>query len=356
MAGPEPQPQTPDPSLLTLLGLDAEQDAVYRRLVDHPDCDPAALTSSSDAGEDEIRRHLDALVGRGLAGVDRDEAGERYHASPPILALGPLLEARRAALYQVEQQLADLAERHRTARSRSSAAPVEVLTGTDAIRRRLAAVEREARYELRAMVPAMPAGTVSATGDYLDDAERDAVRRGVRVRTVVQRSWLEDGATARLLAESAARGRRISVVDDVPTHLVIADRDLALLSLDPGRDASGEPAALVVHRGGLLTALITLFELCFEQGWRLRPPGRGQRDAEGEPAAERLDAVDRKIVALLHVGLTDAAIARQLGMGHRTVQRRLQRLMESVGAATRFQLGWHAAVSGWLDRTAPAGP
>ncbi|MFE9310648.1 hypothetical protein ACIQCF_23520 [Streptomyces sp. NPDC088353] len=60
-------------------------------------------------------------------------------------------------------------------------------------------------------------------------------------------------------------------------------------------------------------------------------------------------------LALLHVGLTDAAIARQLGMGHRTVQRRLHALMMEVGAATRFQLGRHAARSGWLDET-PANP
>lgn len=59
--------------------------------------------------------------------------------------------------------------------------------------------------------------------------------------------------------------------------------------------------------------------------------------------------MDRQIVSLLYVGLTDAAIARQLGMGHRTVQRRLQSLMVEVGAATRFQLGWRAARSGWLD-------
>ncbi|WP_328951581.1 hypothetical protein OG345_03735 [Streptomyces sp. NBC_01220] len=56
-------------------------------------------------------------------------------------------------------------------------------------------------------------------------------------------------------------------------------------------------------------------------------------------------------MALFHVGLTEAAVARQLRMGHRTVQRRLQALMDEVGAATRFQLGWHAARAGWLSET-----
>ncbi|MGW2182712.1 hypothetical protein ACWCXX_32455 [Streptomyces sp. NPDC001732] len=56
-----------------------------------------------------------------------------------------------------------------------------------------------------------------------------------------------------------------------------------------------------------------------------------------------------KTAALLHVGLTDAAIARQLGLGHRTVQRRLHALTDEVGAVTRFQLGWYAARAEWLD-------
>jgi DNA-binding CsgD family transcriptional regulator len=375
LAAPEPQPETPDPLLLTLLGLDAEQDAVYRRLVDHPDSAPAALMPPG-TGEDATRRTLDALVDRGLVAVVRDETGERYRASPPILTLGPLLESRRAALHRVEHLLTDLAERHRTAQSRAAVAPVEVLSGAAAIRRRLVSMERGARHEIRAMVPAMPSAPASTSQDTLDVAELELMRRGVTVRTVVERSLLEDSSSARSLADVAAQGQWISVVDDLPLKLLIADRDLALLSLDPEGYQAGEPVALVVHRGGLLTVLIALFEQYFANGWRLQPGGRVQgedgreagvhapEDGEHEPggsgqdgggrapSAGPLDAVDRKIVALLHVGLTDAAIARQLGMGHRTVQRRLQRLMESVGAATRFQLGWHAATSGWLDRAA----
>jgi len=361
LPGPNPQqPETPDPSLLTLLGLDADQDAVYRLLVDHPDSDAAAL-APSDAQQESTRRNLDALVDRGLAGVVRDGAGERYRASPPILALGPLLESRRAALHRVEHLLADLAERHRTAQARDTSAPVEVVSGAGAIRHRLVAMERDARDEIRALIPAPRPDSVITYQDNLVEVERDLLRRGVLLRTVVERACLEEAASARSLAAVAARGQQVSVIDELPTKLLIADRDIALLSLEPERDGAGEPAAVVVHRGGLLTALIALFEQYFEKGWRLSPDGREPAggDPEPEPESEEgsggLDAVDRKIVALLHVGLTDAAIARQLGMGHRTVQRRLQRLMESVGAATRFQLGWHAAVSGWLGVTEPTG-
>jgi hypothetical protein len=347
------QPEPPDASPLTLLGLDAAQDAVYRLLVDHPDSDAAGLAPAG-AARDSVRRDLEALVARGLAAVVRDESGERYRASPPILALGPLLESRRAALHRVEHLLTDLAERHRTAQARDAAAPVERVSGAAAIRRRMADLEQRAAGEIRALIPSARPGSAITFPDNLLEVERDLLRRGVLLRAVVERACLEDAGTARSLGAAAARGQQVCVVDELPAKLLIADRDVALLSLEPEGGEDGEPAAVVVHRGGLLTALIALFEQYDEKGWRLRPDGPAETGDEPEPEGESgpgpLDAVDRRIVALLHVGLTDAAIARQLGMGHRTVQRRLQRLMESVGAATRFQLGWHAAVSGWLGR------
>ncbi|MET7856497.1 helix-turn-helix transcriptional regulator [Streptomyces sp. NPDC005318] len=111
---------------------------------------------------------------------------------------------------------------------------------------------------------------------------------------------------------------------------------------------------MVVRRSGLLTALIALFEQYFEKGWQLRPAGPGQTDDPDDIGPAQLDAIDWKILALLRVGLTDAAIARQLNTSHRTVQRRLHHMRDSFGLATRFQLGWYIAVSGRLDQNTPS--
>ncbi|MFB7372103.1 hypothetical protein ACFC0D_19925 [Streptomyces sp. NPDC056222] len=334
-----------DASLLALLGLDAEQDSVYRLLVDRPDSDPAALGHPT-ADPETVLRALTGLVERGLASAERDGDHVRYRAASPVLALGPLLESRRTALHRVEHFVTELAERHRAAHTRSSGAPIEVLSGAAAIRRRLIAMQREARYEVRSLVPVIREPTVIGFEDKYDEVERDSMRRGLTLRAVVARSWLEDAHAAHWLAGLVADGQQIAVTDELPIKLIIMDDECALLPLDPVRDETEEPVALVVHRSGLLTALISLFEQHFEKGWRLStdPGEESLTDAAG-----RLDPIDRQIVALLHVGLTDSAIARQLGMGHRTVQRRLHALMDAVGAATRFQLGWHAAESGWLD-------
>ncbi|MFE5690772.1 hypothetical protein, partial [Streptomyces sp. NPDC056512] len=338
-----PAPEAPglaDASLLTLLGLGPEEDAVYRLLVDRPDSDPAALADSG-AGPDDIDRVLGLLVERGLVSAEHRDGTVRYRAAPPVLALGPLLESRRAALHRVESLVGDLAERHRSAQSY---VPVEVLSGTVAIRRRLLAMQRQARHEVCSFVPAMPAPQVLTFQDNLEEAEREAMDRGVALRAVVERGCLEQPDTARTLADVVAHGQQISVVEDLPIKMVLVDRRAALLPLDPERDEV-EPVALVVHRSGLLTGLQSLFEQHFDKGRLLRAHG-----AEGPGGGGReLDATDRQIVELLHIGLTDAAMARQLGMGHRTVQRRLRALMEEAGAVTRFQLGWHAARAGWLD-------
>ncbi|WP_377268713.1 helix-turn-helix transcriptional regulator [Peterkaempfera sp. SMS 1(5)a] len=348
--GPAPgaEPQPADSSLLALLGLDAEQDALYQRLVDRPGSDPAVLTPPT-AEVEAVTRTLRTLVDRGLATAERHPEGARYRASSPLLALGPLLESRRADLHRVEHFVTELAGRHRAAQSRTPGAPVEVLSGASAIRRWLVVMQRQARHEVLSLVPALRApAAVMSFEDNLEEVELESMRRGVTMRSVVERAWLEDPGLARSFAELAGQGQQISVTDELPVKLIIADRDVALLPLD---ETSG-PVALVVHRSGLLTALVSLFEQYFAKGWRLRATGAEQGQETDAGLADGRDTVDRQIVALLHVGLTDAAIARQLGMGHRTVQRRLQVLMASVGAVTRFQLGWHAAAAGSLDADA----
>ncbi|MFJ9319490.1 LuxR C-terminal-related transcriptional regulator [Streptomyces globisporus] len=47
-------------------------------------------------------------------------------------------------------------------------------------------------------------------------------------------------------------------------------------------------------------------------------------------------------------GVSDKTIASQMQLSRRTVQRRIQSLMERSDAATRMQLTWHAARHGWL--------
>ncbi|MEV8015871.1 LuxR C-terminal-related transcriptional regulator [Streptomyces sp. NPDC086554] len=68
-----------------------------------------------------------------------------------------------------------------------------------------------------------------------------------------------------------------------------------------------------------------------------------------------IDATGLQILALLYKGLDDAAVARQLGIGHRTVQRKVQDLMSSLEARGRVALGAQAQRLGLLPESA-SGP
>ncbi|MGW2836772.1 helix-turn-helix transcriptional regulator [Streptomyces sp. NPDC001493] len=339
-------------ALLTLLGLDPLEDALYRLLVDRPDSEPALLTKELAAPLTAVRDALESLVVRGLASSASPGGGvPRYRATSPVLALGPLLESRRSSLHQVESLMAALAERHRSAQAHASGAPVEVLSGAAAIRRRLLLMQEQATSEVCNLMPlAQPEHSVITHEDNHAEIEGVLMRRGIALRSVIERDWLDSPGISKALDAYVSQGQQISVVDKLPIKLVIVDRQVALLPLDPEREEI-EPVALVVHRTGLLVALSSLFEAQFERGTLLRPAGTASvpEDASGTLP----DPIDRRILALLHLGLTDSAIARQLGMGHRTVQRRLQRLMAQVRASTRFQLGWHAARNGWLENAPP---
>jgi DNA-binding NarL/FixJ family response regulator len=60
------------------------------------------------------------------------------------------------------------------------------------------------------------------------------------------------------------------------------------------------------------------------------------------------DPQTRRILALLDEGLKDEAVARQLGVSLRTVQRAVREVMLRLGVSSRFQLGAEVVRRGWL--------
>jgi DNA-binding CsgD family transcriptional regulator len=106
------------------------------------------------------------------------------------------------------------------------------------------------------------------------------------------------------------------------------------------RDTDVNRSLLIIRPSSLLTALIGMFELC----WRNALPLHASVGAEDD----RLEPIERRLLALLATGAADDTIARTLGISRRTFFRYLERLMSRTGAATRFQLALHAARQSWL--------
>jgi len=319
------------------VGLGPAEEDVYRRLVVAGEATTAALSADTGRPTDELETVLASLVDRGLAVRGRESS---YAAAPPAVALGALLREQRDALYSAELDLAELVDAHRAVTSgRVPSDVVEVLTDIEAVRHRFAQIQQGAQREVRSMM--VPNLTVVPYDD--NDAGYEALRRGVRYRAILDRAALAQPGIVKAILRDLARGEQIRVADHVPVKMMIADDALAMLPLSAERNTA--PESLLVHAGGLLSALSTYFELSWERAYPLWPNRAGDDLVELRPG--EIDELDSQILALLLAGMTDQALAGQLGLSLRTVQRRIRVLMDKAGVDTRIQLGWHAGREGW---------
>ncbi|WP_329284272.1 helix-turn-helix domain-containing protein [Streptomyces sp. NBC_00691] len=326
--------------MLGAIGLDERQESAYRALVALGAAEVTDLAHRLALPEQDTERALRRLESQGLAAQSSARTG-RWVAAPPGVALGALLTQQRHELEQAELAAALLAEEYRAEAAEAAVHDlVEVVTGASAVTHRFLQLQLGAQEEVCALVTGKPI----AVSGMENDAEEQAAGRGVRYRVVIERDVLT--LPSGLLELSAALGReeRIRVADRVPTKLVVADGNLAMVPLT-GRGA--EPAAIVVHASGLLESLMGLFESVWREALPLRLGAGAQITEEEAPGP---DVMDLEILSLLLAGMTDASVAKQLDLGLRTVQRRVKGLMELTGVTTRLQLGWHAYEKGWVAR------
>jgi hypothetical protein len=258
-----------------------------------------------DAAESRASaRTLSRLVERGLV---RRVAGQYLPVAPDVAAdilLGPHERRLNAARQRIEA----LAAEYRTGSYGGMGEDVlTIYTGVHEMNERLAQVRSVVEHELRCLVRA---------ADSEDCPDPDPA---VACRAVLD--WEPETVPASVRCRTGTH---------LPATLYLADDRMGVIPVRRSADAY----AVVVHPGELLEALRALFE---EVWSRARPIG------STVDAAGRGEGFDQ-LPELLLAGLTDRAIARQLGVGYRTVQRRIAMLMQDLGARTRFQAGVQAAL------------
>lgn len=311
------------------LGLSPRDRQVYAALVERP-AQAADLAARTGISPSTVRGILTRLQASGM--VVLDERGSReVSAAGPERALGRLVADVQAGLAHVTATAGEWQRRQDAARATSGAAQlVEVVTGQERIQARFAELMDGATEEVMAFV----SPPFLAPGNY-EQAERDQLTDGVRYRIVYDDGGVEAQGGAAQLLQSVVAGEEARVTDHIPVKMFLVDRSSALVPLD----LAGAPAAVLVNRFGLVDALVALFELVWASAWPLA-------DYDGGAAGPQLSPRDQRILGLMRSGLTDEAIARQVGVTVRTVARRVAHMMELTGARTRFQLGWRMAEPG----------
>jgi predicted transcriptional regulator len=327
--------------MLAALGLGPEDEDIYRRLVALGGTGLEELATDTGRTRDDLRTRLDHLARLGLVTSDAPApvatVSTLFSAAPPEVALGAVLRQRRDDLRTAEFDLIALAEQYRAAADgRVAGGVIEVITDIEAVRHRYAQIHHSARHQVRAtVVPRM-----SVVPHRTNSAADDTLRRGVASRVILHRDVFDEPGMFADTMESLAEGQQIRVAHDVPVKLVIGDDSVAMVPLPSHRNTAA--ASILVRPSGLLDALIAFFEAAWERAYPLPPEASGPDGATGG-----IDELDARILALVLAGLTDQAVAGQLRISRRTVQRRIHELMVKAGVDTRIQLGWRAARYGW---------
>ncbi|MGH3728620.1 MAG: helix-turn-helix domain-containing protein [Micromonosporaceae bacterium] len=340
--------------MLEAAGIEPSEERVYRMLIGARDADVATVAHRLALDPATAESLLTSLAAKGL--VSRISGSPpRFVPVPPDVALGPVLLRSQEALEWARRDVAQLAEEYRAGVRRHDAGHlVEVITGAAAIRQQLRNLAYGAREEIRWFCKA---GHVAMSSQD-NDEEFEMLAKSVRYRVLYERALLEQPGMVDNVALGIRAGEVARATATLPVRLAIADGTMAICPLVSGTDDGstsgfGEPTAAVVRGSSLLDALVALFESYWATASPLHVTDTGElADYAGvaRPGATGATLADDEqyLLSLIVAGVADKAIASQLRVSHRTVQRRIRDLMERVGAHTRTQLVWQAARRGWL--------
>ena len=317
------------------LGLTAEVEQFYRHLLRSA---PAGVEKHADAlgwqGR-EARRVLAHLESLRLARVTPDGL---VRVDDPRAGVGRLLDHEEADLDERRSRLLDL-------RGSLETFEADYRRGLQLLGPRAPGWEQVSPTEAPAVVEHLyrtsrgPIMQVAARID-IGPGHEESVRRHWRavaasgrvLRSIFPLSVLTDPqwhAFAEARAESGEQQRYLAD-DAIRVEFGVFGRSAVMLE---ERGAEGE---YILMRPPIV---IDAFETLFEELWRRAEPLLS-KDASAQEV---------KLLELLSLGFKDEAIARQLGLGLRTVRRRIATLMEEHGADTRFQLGLAVVRRGLME-------
>lgn len=319
--------------MLEAVGVSAFEERVYRALLGSADCSAADLAATL---REPARTVSTALAHLDELGLVRRLEGRRYAPVSPEAAIGKLVNQRRAELDEVRGAADEFVDAFRLRDLRNNPVhPVEVVSGPEEVRRFSVGMQHNPEKSVLSF-DKPPYATPPAGYDEVA-AERPLLERGVEMRVIYERAALQLPGRLANVTELIRLGEKARTVPALPVKLYVYDHRLAIVPLS---GAHVSEAIAIIHPSALLDALIALFEAYWERAAPIvTVPPR---------AADGLDPQEARVLTMLAAGLSDQAIARQLGVSLRTARRRITTVMELVHASTRFQAGAASAHRGWI--------
>ena len=270
--------------------------------------------------------------------------GESWSVVPPDVAMPAFaaeLEARARMVRSTAQALSRVYLRTRAADRTDATAGAVLLESLVDVAQALHQVTTTAqewvlssradsplsRYLLDAPRPISTTPFLNSQGEPLD------------VRLDIDPGLLPEPNVLEIMQARVEAGDDVRLTTGVPFTGAVNDQGLAMVDLG---DDGGSAVGILLNQsaGGARVKAVLEF------AWRLGTPW--QPSSTRASKFDLLEPRDRSILRLMAGGVSDAAIARQLGISSRTVERRVRVLLDRLNATTRFQAGVQAARQGLI--------
>lgn len=320
--------------MFEVLGLSALEESVYHALIrTHAGTtgELAAETSTSPSRVSHALRRLSRL------GLVRKSGRGPYIATRPDAAFEALFHRQEEALDQARQGLGALVEEYQLSSFAAHPANlIEVITGEAEVARY--ALDMHLRPKESVMLFDTPPYT-SPPNDHDEVALLEPQLPTTSWRTIYSSDALALPGRFAVVSRLAELGEESRVIPSLPMKLQIVNEETAMIPLTTTERAADSMA--VVHKSGLLDALVALFDAYWELATPLPVAGTSPAGPDtGVPED------DLRVLAMLATGLTDTAIAKQLKVSIRTGRRRIARALAIAGGRSRFQAGVNAKRKG----------
>jgi DNA-binding NarL/FixJ family response regulator len=312
---------------------------VYRYFLGHPDHGLVGVSAELGLDHDTLEAAVEQLESLRL--IDASDCKKVLVADPEV-GIERLIEERLRELHEETRDV--LAARaiigtfqDTRLRTQDSSHMIERVEDQQQVRKRL---EDLAFFSDQETLYLHPSGALP--GDLIEAARPftiRALRRGTELRGVFHPVNLKDHPTAAFLCELIDLGAEIRIADVDPDRLLVYNRALAVVPLDPGEGSAG---ALFVQEPGLISQLVARFESVWETGRDLA------EFPKSKPADPGLSALEKQVLDILTIADKDEIAAREMGVSVRTFRRYVADLMTRLGASSRFQAALLAKSRGWM--------
>jgi len=290
---------------------------------------------------------MDALVELGLARAKPGHS-DQLVLPDPMVAVGALIEKVEDEVLRQVRTVADTrAELPRLvtlaggALDKDAGASLDRIVGLQAVRERLEELAFFARTSVFSIQPGGPQSAEALRAS--ESLDERALRRQLDMRVVYDVAVLDDADNVRRLERLLAGGGQIRTTQTSLSRMIVIDELIAVVPIEP---LNSERGALIVREPGLVSGFLRLFRSTWNEAEVFQ--GSISPADKAEATAAQISIEDQVLLRLLATGCTDETAARQIGMSVRHLRRRMARLMEELGAASRFEAGVEAAHRSWI--------